>query len=52
MTDHHEIKIDRNNETRTKDISKMISEGGLGADDYYTIVKGSNVDKEAEKTDE
>ncbi|HLR02570.1 MAG TPA: hypothetical protein VK111_07505 [Virgibacillus sp.] len=33
------IKIDRKNETRTKEISQMINEGGLGSDFYYDIKK-------------
>ena len=33
------INIDRNKEARTKDISKMINEGGLGARTYYDIEK-------------
>lgn len=35
------IEVDRKKETRTKEISKMISEGGLGADRYYKIEKNS-----------
>ncbi len=34
-----DIKIDRTNEMRTDEISKMIEEGGLGADQYYVIDK-------------
>lgn len=30
-----EIKVDKNEETRSKEISKMISEGGLGAHSHY-----------------
>lgn len=54
MTDHHDIKIDKKNETRTKDISKMISEGGLGADKYYNIVKepSSEDDTDSDEIDE
>lgn len=36
----HDIKIDKSDEPRTKEISKMIGEGGLGADKYYEIEKG------------
>jgi len=39
------IKVDRKKEMRTKEISKMISEGGLGADIYYKIKK-NNSEKE------
>lgn len=41
MTDNDrlKIKIDRKKEMRTKEISKMIDEGGLGADRYYKIKK-------------
>lgn len=34
-----EVKID--SEMRTKEISKMIGEGGLGAEKYYEIKKPS-----------
>lgn len=33
------INIDKENEARTKEISRMISEGGLGSDNYYNIKK-------------
>ena len=33
------IEIDKQHEMRSKGISKMISEGGLGADKYYKIKK-------------
>jgi len=39
------LKVDRKNEMRTKDISKMISEGGLGAEQYYKIKKSSSEDE-------
>ncbi|GKV67367.1 MULTISPECIES: hypothetical protein [Sporosarcina] len=32
-------KIIKKNEMRTKEISKMIGEGGMGADKYYDIKK-------------
>lgn len=35
------IEIDRKKEMRNRGISKMISEGGLGADKYYDIQKVS-----------
>lgn len=37
--EEHDIKIDKSHEPRTKEISKMIGEGGLGADKYYKIKK-------------
>lgn len=50
MTDHYDIKIDKKKETRTKDISKMISEGGLGADKYYNIVKESTSEDDTDSS--
>lgn len=46
--DRPKIKVDPKKEQRTKEISKMIDEGGLGADRYYKIKKkeSSNEDKE------
>lgn len=46
------IEIDREKEMRSKGISKMISEGGLGADKYYNIHKVSSSErKEKDKED-
>ena len=39
MKGRKEIKIDKDAEMRTKGISNMINEGGLGADHYYNIIK-------------
>lgn len=39
MNDRKEIRIDKEREMRTKGISRMIDEGGLGADNYYEIIK-------------
>lgn len=39
MTKRDRMKIKKEKEMRTKEISKMISEGGLGSDEYYEIVK-------------
>ncbi|MDV6379503.1 hypothetical protein ORD22_14905 [Sporosarcina sp. GW1-11] len=39
MTEHDRKKIIKKKEMRTKEISKMISEGGLGSDKYYDIKK-------------
>lgn len=33
------LKIEKTKEARAKGISKMISEGGLGAENYYEIEK-------------
>lgn len=38
-SEKHDIEIDKTKEPRTKEISKMIGEGGLGADKYYDIKK-------------
>lgn len=46
MTDRDRIQIDRKMEMRTKAISKMISEGGLGADNYYNIIKDPSLEEE------
>lgn len=43
--DRMRIKIDRDKEMRTEEISKMIDEGGLGADKYYEIEKESLTDE-------
>lgn len=40
--ENEKIKINKKKETRTKEISKMISEGGLGAENYYDIEKNSS----------
>jgi hypothetical protein len=51
MTDHDraKIKINKEKEMRSKEISKMISEGGLGADKYYDIKKGSSTAEKEKK---
>lgn len=46
--DRSEIKIEKKREMRTKDISKMIAEGGLGAEKYYDIKKGTAAEKNTE----
>lgn len=46
------IKIDKDKEMRTKDISKMIGEGGLGADRYYDIKKKDKDKSNSEPSDE
>lgn len=33
------VIVDRSKEMRTKEISKMISEGGLGPTEYYDVEK-------------
>ncbi len=47
--DRPKIKIDKDKETRTKEISKMIGEGGVGSRTYYDIEK---VKSEEENEDE
>ncbi len=47
MTDRDRIQIDRKQEMRTKAISRMISEGGLGADNYYNIIKDPSIEEES-----
>lgn len=37
--DRKKIIIDKEKEMRTKEISTMINEGGLGAENYYNIEK-------------
>ncbi|MBY0222154.1 hypothetical protein ABZ756_06510 [Mammaliicoccus sciuri] len=50
--DRTKIKIDKDKEMRTKEISKMISEGGLGAEKYYDIKKKSSAtEKEREASE-
>ncbi|AXH99101.1 hypothetical protein DV702_04740 [Sporosarcina sp. PTS2304] len=39
MTEQNRKEIVKRNEMRTKEISKMISEGGLGSEKYYDIKK-------------
>ncbi len=47
--DRPKIKIDREEEERSKDISKFIGEGGLGArSEYYDIEKVSKDEKKEE----
>ena len=43
------IIIDRSKEMRTKETSRMISEGGLGSRIYYDIVKVSSPEKELQE---
>lgn len=46
--DRQEIIINKNKETRSKEISRMISEGGLGAHSHYYYTDKS-LAKEAKK---
>lgn len=46
MSDKERRKIKKRNEMRTEDISRMIDEGGLGADKYYDIVKNKSGDND------
>ncbi|MEI3614175.1 hypothetical protein [Pseudogracilibacillus sp. SO30301A] len=50
--DRTKIEIDREKEMRTKETSKMISEGGLGSRTYYDIKKTSSTEKESNDTNE
>lgn len=52
MSERERIKIDKQKEMRTKEISKMIGEGGLGADHYYTIKKDSSSERDLVDGDE
>lgn len=47
--EHKDIVVDKSHETRTKGISKMIDEGGLGADKYYDVVKTPHNEQENSK---
>lgn len=42
------VVIERSKEMETKEISKMISEGGLGAEIYYEIVKVKETENDRE----
>lgn len=44
------IKVDRKNEQRKEGISRMIDEGGMGADKYYDIEKAQS--KPSKKEDD
>lgn len=46
------IVIDRKKEARSKDIAKMISEGGLGSRTYYDIEKEGEPKEEKEKKED
>lgn len=48
--DRVKIVIDSKNEMRTKETSKMISEGGLGARFYYDIIKSPPPKEELQKS--
>ena len=48
MTKRERPKVTKKKEMRTKEISKMISEGGLGSEKYYEIEKKT----EKEETNE
>ncbi|MBO3079155.1 hypothetical protein [Mammaliicoccus sciuri] len=43
------IKVNRQNEQRSSEISVMIEEGGLGADNYYQIIKPNASHRETEE---
>lgn len=48
LEEKHNIQIDKTKEPRTKEISKMIGEGGLGAEKYYDIKKKNPSDDQKE----
>lgn len=48
--DRDEITLDKSKEIRSKEISKMIGEGGLGARKYYNIKKDPTKEKASEET--
>lgn len=43
------IDVDKSEEMRTEEISKMIGEGGLGADKYYNVTKTPPKDQDESK---
>lgn len=50
--DRVKIEIDKSKEMRTKEISKMIQEGGLGAYTYYDFTKRSSSPKKETRSKE
>lgn len=48
MTGHEKgnITVDKREEMRSREISNMINEGGLGADEYYIIQKKMNASEQ------
>lgn len=48
--DRQEIKRDKSKETRSKEISRMISEGGLGAHSHYYYTDKSLAKKAKKET--
>lgn len=48
--DKSRVEIKKEKEMRTEGISKMISEGGLGADKYYDIKKPHHPKEKNTKT--
>jgi len=49
MTERERLQIKKEKEMRTKEISKMISEGGLGSEKYYEIEKKTTEEETDEK---
>lgn len=45
MSEDKRKKVEKKNETRTKDISKMIGEGGIGAEKYYEVKKDRSTEQ-------
>ena len=48
--DRQEIKRDKSKETRSKEISRMISEGGLGAHSHYYYTDKSLAEEAKKET--
>lgn len=47
------VTVDKSDEMRTKEISEMIGEGGLGAEKYYEVTKNTPSEgEEAKMVDE
>lgn len=51
MTKDNRKEIKLKSEMRTKEISKMIGEGGLGAEEYYEIKKPSPTPQDKDEGD-
>lgn len=49
MAEDKRIKVEKKNETRTKDISKMIGEGGIGAEKYYDVEKDPSTEQKKDE---
>ena len=45
MSEDKRRKVEKKNESRTKGISKMIGEGGIGAEKYYDVEKDRSTEQ-------